>query len=120
VAESLRTGEPVERAAPTHEELRATLDEHFRLQRVYRERQRTLYPGFQDGITLEEGLVLDFRTRFFRYIKGIPGSNRFRAGLASYKTLDEIRQALDALFAGEAGAGKGFPPPAVIGGCFPP
>lgn len=97
-AESLRRGEPVERIAPSPEELRATLEGHFRLQRIYRERQRALYPGVQDGISLEEGLVLDFRTRFFRYLKGLPGSNRFRAGLSSYKTLAEIKNALDALF----------------------
>ena len=97
VARSLAAGEPVEREVPSPGEIRAMIHAHMDLARLYHARQRELYPEVHDGIGIEDAVVLDFRNRFFRYLKGIPGSNRFRAGLSELKTPAEILAAVDAL-----------------------
>lgn len=100
VAESLRKGEPVERVAPEASEIKALVRAHMGLARLYHTRQRELYPDANDTISVDEAVVLDFRTRFFRYFKGLPGSNRFRSNLSEYKTVAEVLDAIDTAFVG--------------------
>ena len=95
VAASLRDGHPVERRNPAPGEIRALLDEHLALCRVHRERQVRRWPDVRSRITDEEALSLDFRYRLFRYLAGLPGASKFRARLATFRTADDIRRALD-------------------------
>ncbi len=119
VARSLAAGEPVERESPSYNGIRAMIHAHMEMARLYHARQRELYPDVRDGIGIEDSVVLDFRNRFFRYLKGVPGSNRFRAGLSELKTPDAILAAVDALLEeakrlnsqGLASAGSRIQPP---------
>lgn len=97
VAASLREGRPVERRNPAPDVIRALVEEHLALCRVHRERQVRRWPDVRSRLTDEEVLSLDFRCRLFRYFAGVPGASKFRSRLATYRTEDDIRRALDDL-----------------------
>ena len=108
VAASLREGRPVERRDPSPGEIRRVLEGHLALCRANRERQVRRWPDVRSRLTDEEVISLDFRYRLFRYLGGLPGASKFRAGLAGYRTEADIRRALDTLLppadGGEGGA----------------
>lgn len=98
VKESLRKGEPVEREMPTLGEAKELVFRHMEWARAYHERQRLLYPDVRGGLSVEEQVAFDFRTMFFRYFKGFPGSNRFRARLVELKTPSDVYAAVEEAF----------------------
>ncbi len=87
---SLDTGVPAERRVPGPDELLRVLRTHWDALRALKE--RTHDP--ESGHSVDEELVLTFRTQFIRYFRGIPGSAAFRGRLSGLSTPEALWSAV--------------------------
>ena len=84
------------------EEIRAVLMEHVDLEFSFLTENARKYPGLLADDTPEMLTVIRFRMHLFRYLSGLRGASYMRGRLATVRTLDEIRRAVDDCLACEA------------------
>ena len=93
---------PAADGRPDLDELRAVLFEHL-ADEV--ERLRAIaakYPLPADALDPEAATVIGFRCHFFRYLGGLKGVSWARSQLSQLRTLEQVRELVDACLAREA------------------
>jgi len=88
-------------ADPPVATIAGTLRQHLDLAQTFKQHLQSRYPHTTSGPDVEQSLVLDFRTHFFRYLNGMRGVTTLRGSLSQLHSLAAIRQAVEEVLANE-------------------